>query len=394
MTKTKNILQFICYNPRIYSGFDNFQVKLTKKLNDHSFQNVLVYSDTLNLQKLKKDILDNHGIIETISTGTVWQIIRDLIRIFKKYKPSVVHSHFDNRIHFLVALFALFSRTTFYFSFWSELTPLKRHEYIKTKGIIKYILIRSYYAFLVLVSRNGLMGSNALRSQFKELHPEHNSKILTFYLGTEIFSNRKSVDSLREDFRIPEGFTVISNISAIEPIKGIHILIDALILLKVKYHYQHFICFHIGKVRGGTIDQINYSNSLTEKVRSSGLDENFIWLDYLEDVTDILKMSDIYVHPSIQEGLGSANLEAATQSLPIIGMDTGGMSEIVHDGINGFLLQDFSAESLCDCINILLNDKQLRLKMGAESYHLVTKTFNVENQVEMLVKIYFTLLQK
>ena len=198
MTKTKNIVQFICYNPRIYSGFDNFQVKLTNKLKDHSVQNILVYSGSLNLQNLKNDILNNDGIIETISTRNLWQIIWDLVRIFIKYKPSVVHTHFDNRIHLLVALIAFFSRTSFYFSFWSELTHLKRHEYIKKKGIIKYILLRSYYTFLVLVSRKGLMGSNALRSQFMELYPAKNSKILTFYLGTEIYSNSKRIDSLRE----------------------------------------------------------------------------------------------------------------------------------------------------------------------------------------------------
>jgi glycosyltransferase involved in cell wall biosynthesis len=388
--KNNNIIQFICYNPRIYSGFDNFQIRLTRKLHEKSFQNILVYSDALNIPKLKRDILDNNGIIEIISTKNSVTTLRDILRIIIKYKPRIIHTHFDNRIHLIVALLSVVFRIDYYFSFWSEITAFTTGEYIKKRGILKFFLLRFFYNLLVFVSRKALMGSNTLKKQFSEFYSGKSTKVQTFYLGTEIYKNYKSKDALRQNYKVPEGYLVFSNISAVEHIKGIHVLIDALILLKEKYNINDFICFHIGSIRSVIPEFTGFYNTLIEKVKINRLGSNFRWLEFIDDVTDILKISDIYVHPSLQEGLGSANLEAATQSLPIIGTNIGGIPEIIHHGINGFLFHSGSAEELAGYLNLLINDKELRIIMGSESYRIVNETFNFEKQIQILVELYLS----
>ena len=64
-----NIIQFICYSPRIYSGFDNFQVSLSRELYEKSYHNIVAYSDTINIPKLEKDISDNNGIYFELFTN-------------------------------------------------------------------------------------------------------------------------------------------------------------------------------------------------------------------------------------------------------------------------------------------------------------------------------------
>lgn len=386
----KNIIQFICYNPKIYSGFDNFQIRLTRNLHEKSFQNILVYSDSLNIPKLKSDILDNNGIIEIISTKNGWTIYRDVLRLIIKYKPLIVHTHFNNHIHLIVALFSVVFRVKFYFSFWSEITALSPDNYVKKKGIIKFFMLRIYYNLLVHISSKALMGSNTLKKQFSYFYRGKSAKVQTFYLGTEIYKNSKSRDALRQKYKVPEGYLVISNISAVERIKGIHILIDALILLKEKYNINNFICFHIGTIRSVTPEFRDFYNGLIEKVKIGKLESNFVWLEFMEDVTDILKISDIYVHPSLQEGLGSANLEAATQSLPIIGTNVGGIPEIVHHGVNGFLFPSGSVEDLTSYLNLLLIEKELRNMLGNESYRIVNDTFNFEKQIQIIIDLYLS----
>ncbi len=392
--KKNNIVQFICFNPRIYSGFDNFQIRLTRKLHEKSFQNILVYSDALNIPKLKSDILDNKGIIEIISTRNRFTTVRDILRIIIKYKPRIVHTHFDNRIHLMVSLLSAVFRMNYYFSFWSEITTLTAKEYIKKKGILKFFLLHNFYNLLVCISSKALMGSNTLKNQFSQFHSGKSRKVQTFYLGTEIYMNSKNKETLKLKYKVPEGFIVLSNISAVEHIKGIHVLIEALLLLKEKYLINEFICFHIGTIRSVTPEFKGFYNSLIEKVKINGLQSNFIWLEFLDDVTDILKISDIYVHPSLQEGLGSANLEAATQSLPIIATDIGGIPEIIQQGLNGFLFPSGSAEDLARYLNLLINDKELRDKMGKESFRIVNETFNFEKQVKILVDLYLSGINK
>ena len=383
-----NIIQFICYSPRIYSGFDNFQVSLSRELYEKSYHNIVAYSDTINIPKLEKDISDNNGIIEIISTKNNITIIRDILKIIIKYKPKIVHTHFDNRIHLIVALLSLLFRIDFYFSFWSEITTFSPKEYIREKGIAKYLLLRSYFRVLVLTSKRAFMGSKAIHNQFLTFYSEDLSKIQTFYLGTEIYINNKDRNLLRTNYKVPKDFMVISNISAIEYIKGIHVLIEALGLLKEKYDITNFVCYHIGTIRSVTKESVWFYESLIELIKSKNLQLNFVWLEFLDNVTDILKISDIYVHPSLQEGLGTANLEAATQSLPIIGSNVGGIPEIVHHNKNGYLFSAESAEELANYLNLLMIDKDLRLKMGDESLKIIKNNFNMDSQITLLTQFY------
>jgi glycosyltransferase involved in cell wall biosynthesis len=380
--KNNIVLQFICYNPRIYSGFDNFEIKLTLKLHENSLQNIFIYADELNVVKLKSDILESGGMINIISTKNKWITFKDVFGLFMKYKPRIVHSHFENYIHLIVALLSVVFRVSYYFSFWSEISSLSTKEYKKKKGFIKFFLLRTYYKLLIFISKRALVGSEGSGSK--------SNKIQTFYLGTEIYLNKKTNEFLKHHFNVPNDYIVISNISAIEYIKGIHTLIDALILLKNKYGFCTFICYHVGTIRTVTPETTLFYKQLIGKIRKNGLETNFIWLEFLEDVTDILKISDIYVHPSLQEGLGSANLEAATQSLPIIGTNIGGIPEIIHQGINGFLFPCGSAEELAGYLNLLINDKKLRIRMGGESYRIVNETFNFEKQIQILVDLYLS----
>lgn len=388
-----NIVQFLCYKPRIYSGFDNFQIKLTKQLKESSFQNILVYSDDLNLPRLKIDIINNGGIIELISTRNKLTIFRDVFKLYIKYKPKIVHTHFDNSIYLISAILAFLFRVNYYFSFWSEISQFSVIEYKNKKGLIKFLLLRTFYRFLTFVSSGALFGSNALKTQFVDYSGSESVKIQTFYLGTEIYNNKKNKNNLRKTFKLSEEILVICNISAIEQIKGIHVLIDALILLKHKFGYTDFICYHVGTFRSETAENLLLYDSLNAKIRSNCLESNFVWLEFVNDVTDILKISDIYVHPSLREGLGSANLEAATQALPIIATRTGGIPEIVHHKINGYLFSSESSDELANYLIKLIRDQDLRIKMGRESLRLVSEKFNVNKQIKLLVQLYYANLK-
>jgi glycosyltransferase involved in cell wall biosynthesis len=386
--KTQRIIQFICYNPRIYSGFDNFQIQLSQKLLKDNYQPVLVYFDEIKVEKLKNDIINSGAILEFVNTKSFYTLFTSILRIFAKYKPFVVHSHFENKVHFLVAFFSLFFRIKYYFSIWSEISKYDKKEYIHRKGYIKYQLLKIYFRFLIFSSKKSFFGSNAIKNQLLNLFQFRSSKIETFYLGTKIYENKKPNDELRLRFNVPEKCVVLCNISAIEHIKGIHTLIEALSILKNEHKIDKFVCYHAGTIRNTSQKNIDFFNQLKQLLIQYNLTEKFRWLEFVDDITDILKVSDIYIHPSLQEGLGSANLEAATQSLPIIGTNVGGIPEIVIHNVNGFLFEPGDCKKLAFYIYELISDKEKAELFGKESYRLVSSKFNFVNQVEKMSDSY------
>lgn len=389
--KKKVIIQLICYNPRIYSGFDNFQIKLTSQLKEQGIQNVLVYADELSIDKLRHDITNAGGIIELVNTKSKFRLFLGLFRLFIKYKPIVVHSHFENIVHIFSAIISLIFRNKYFFSFWSEITSHSASNYKKEKGYFKYYTLKGYFNFLTFVATKGLMGSEAIYNQVINFIRVKRERLQVHYLGTEIYVNEKDVDQLKRQYNIPSGQIVITNISAIEHIKGIHTLIESLSILRNRHGFKDFICVHVGVIRKKSEENLSFYAQLKEQIRKHGLEAQFIWLEFVDDITDILKISDIYVHPSLQEGLGSANLEAATQGLPILGANVGGIPEIVLHGQNGFLFSSGHSDELAEHLYKLSSSKELRNNFGKKSYELVTKKFNAQKQIGSLINSYHAL---
>ena len=78
---------------------------------------------------------------------------------------------------------------------------------------------------------------------------------------------------------------------------------------------------------------------LTALVERAGLTENMRLLGSRDDISDLLAASDLFVFPSLTEGLGVAALEAAASGLPLVTFDLPSLREIVQDGVNGIRAQ-------------------------------------------------------
>lgn len=109
------------------------------------------------------------------------------------------------------------------------------------------------------------------------------------------------------------------------------------------------------------------------------------------EIAQILKESDIYLLPSYNEGLPISILEAMSYSLPIITTPVGGIPEVVKEGENGILITPGDKEGLFDAIMKLVQDEELREKMGEKSYQKVQPYFS-ESVSKKLETIYNELL--
>ncbi len=92
---------------------------------------------------------------------------------------------------------------------------------------------------------------------------------------------------------------------------------------------------------------------------------NIELVGFVDNVADYLTAFDIFIFPSLHEGLGSALLDAMHFGLPIVASRVGGIPEIVEDGVNGHLIEPEKPELLVDTIAGLLADDKSREAMSA-----------------------------
>jgi glycosyltransferase involved in cell wall biosynthesis len=119
------------------------------------------------------------------------------------------------------------------------------------------------------------------------------------------------------------------------------------------------------------------------------------WWGYQESMSDVFAQSHIVCLPSkYREGVPKVLVEAASCGRPIVTTDMPGCREIVQDGENGILVPPDDGWAVADAIIRLLEDAELRAKMGNQGRNLVQKEFSVERVVERTVEVYRDVLQK
>lgn len=118
---------------------------------------------------------------------------------------------------------------------------------------------------------------------------------------------------------------------------------------------------------------------LQEKIRdmvlSYNLSENVHFLGYRNDVLEVIHHSDVFVLPSIIEGLPAVLLEAMYSETPVVAYDVGGVSEILTDGITGWLIKKGDEKGFADAIQVILKDKFEPVKRTSEAKKMVEERF-------------------
>lgn len=111
----------------------------------------------------------------------------------------------------------------------------------------------------------------------------------------------------------------------------------------------------------------------------------------LEKINDFYLRADVYVAPSVwNEPLGLVILEAMAHKTPVVASRKGGISTVVKNGYNGFLIRPRSPNLIAEKVNLLLNDEKLRIKMSENAYKTVIDKFSWEK----IGKKFYTLYQK
>lgn len=127
--------------------------------------------------------------------------------------------------------------------------------------------------------------------------------------------------------------------------------------------------------------------SLVNLTKKLGIDNQVVFLGFRRDVPEVLCASDIFVFPSLWEGLGLAGIEAMYSQLPVIGSNRQGIKDYVVPQKTGMLFEPCDVDELKKYIAQLVQDDELRRRMAINGKNKALE-FSLQNSIKSLENIY------
>ncbi|NUQ21728.1 MAG: glycosyltransferase family 4 protein [Gemmatimonadaceae bacterium] len=128
--------------------------------------------------------------------------------------------------------------------------------------------------------------------------------------------------------------------------------------------------------------------------REAGIEERVKLLGYRPDGADLLAAADVYVMPSLSEGLPLALLEAMTAGRAVVASRVGGIPEVVRDGEHALLVPPGDHEALAATLERVLDDASLRERLGNAARQRALAEYGIERMVDAYQEIYTALVDR
>lgn len=133
---------------------------------------------------------------------------------------------------------------------------------------------------------------------------------------------------------------------------------------------------------------------LGNEVLRRGIEE-FVWFSgERDDLHDIYNMIDIFVLPSLGEGISNTILEAMASGLPVIATNVGGNPELVVNGRTGMLVKPNSPTNMSKAIKVYLSNPDMKKKHGIEGRKRIERNFSMQSMITRYIEVYNDVLSK
>jgi glycosyltransferase involved in cell wall biosynthesis len=182
---------------------------------------------------------------------------------------------------------------------------------------------------------------------------------------------------LRHELGIPAQAFLIGAVGRLHPQKGLSVLLEAFAAVLEQIPQAWLVLVGEGELHA----------DLENRASALGISDSTTFAGRREDIPAVLSTLDVFVLPSLWEGLPMALLEAMATGLPVIATEVGGTPEVVVDGETGILIPADDVKSLEQAICILL-DENLRQRLGQAGQARVRKLFSIQHLVEQMEALY------
>jgi glycosyltransferase involved in cell wall biosynthesis len=152
---------------------------------------------------------------------------------------------------------------------------------------------------------------------------------------------------------------------------------------------KQFSCLIVG---GGGSSSEEKIALLKGQAASLGLTSRIVLTGLRDDIPEILSLIDIFVLPSLDEGLGRSLVEAMAAGKPVVASRVGGIPEAVEDGTTGILVPPGDAQALAEALSFMLEHPAQTTEMGRRGRERAARLFDEERMVDRICSLYRELL--
>jgi len=226
--------------------------------------------------------------------------------------------------------------------------------------------------------------TEAERNDYRTYRVANERQLVTIHSGVTIsrFMNPNAMQNeKRAALGMDEKGPVVGTVGWLLPIKGPLHLLKA--MGKVWQDHPNCRLVYVGK---GDLEP-----ALRNEVHRMCASDRVHFLGWRKDIPAIMALFDIFVLPSLNEGMGRVVVEAMAAGKPVVASRVGGILDLIKHGENGFLVEPADPAGLARAIIRLLENKTLRERMGRKGRETAPR-YGVESMIEKLDALYSSIL--
>jgi len=222
--------------------------------------------------------------------------------------------------------------------------------------------------------------SDAIRNDLVDYYGIPATKIETIPNGIDPRDLKlvRTREQVRKDLRLSQDSFVLIAIARMTQQKGHRFLLEAVTHLRDRIPKLRCLLAGDGPLRP----------SLELQVKQLHIQDCVHFLGFRTDVADLINTADIYVLPSLSEGMPMGILEAMALGCPVVASAVNGVPELVCDQVNGLLVPPADVAALTQALEKLCVDSDLRQNLGDSARNTVQRQFTAKRMAERVAQLY------
>lgn len=378
-TKKLNILRVMGCESLHYGSMERYLVCLTKKCTQRGHCLHIVYENVPISGEFIREIYESGGNLIELKMRNKLDVffLFKLRKIIINHNIDIVHSYFPFTWQYASVVACLMWRKVLRTAGNMPLTsklPEKITKTFKLKTSMRQRLFAIPLIKLICIS-------DAVKNEYISLGIDP-KKIETIKAGVDLdVYNPNKIKKLdfKKEFNIDKNKEfIIGTVGRLVHQKNIEFLIEVFKNINSKITNTKLIIVGEGPLRG----------KLLKKCEQLDLENKVILTGKRNDVPSIMDAFNIFVFPSLFEGMGNALLEAMALKKPVVVSDIDVFTEVINDGKNGFICSLSKPYDFVNTIMKLLMDPDLSKRIGNEAQLTISKKFDVNERVRKTINLY------
>ncbi|MCE5240612.1 glycosyltransferase family 4 protein [bacterium] len=239
---------------------------------------------------------------------------------------------------------------------------------------------RSFKPYIIAISE-------AVAEQFHPLRHLLHLRVIQNGIPLDKFWPGQPSGALQQELGLGPEDEVVLVVGRLTPWKGHEMLLQAMQLVREQRPRARLLV-----VGTTTFWEKSYEQDLRARAEALSLGDCVQWLGFRTDIADLLRLCNVFVLPSINEPFGRALVEAMAAAKPVVAMRSGGVPEVIRDGVCGLLIEPGQTRHLADAISRLLADRRFAHEMGQNGWRRANRYYDIRRVAREVQEVYEEIL--